>query len=166
MFGGFGRRQTRGAAVYDEVCQGRTRAQDPDRLSAEQSDQHVDLRLLAPRPTGSAGIAAPRLEGPSRPTRSVDLADRTAPPSAPSRRPMGRLLDGFTTRREAIFRGGTAASRVSLHELRTNTVGLLPPYWAKPNQRLEPITFLGSSLAISGNWPRCQKGHVARRHNA
>ena len=45
--------ENRSAALYDDICQARTRAEDPDRLLAEQPHEHIDLRLFAARTDGA-----------------------------------------------------------------------------------------------------------------
>ena len=62
--------QDRSAALHDDVRQGRARAEDPDRLPAEQPDQHVGLRVLTARATGSDGVDAARVAGVERLGRS------------------------------------------------------------------------------------------------
>ena len=56
------------------ICQARTRAQDPDRLSAEQPHEHFGLCLLATRASGSDRFHAARLERSERIARAVDVA--------------------------------------------------------------------------------------------
>ena len=94
--------------LHDHVRQGRARAEDPDRLPAEQPDEHVGLRVLAARPTGSDGVDAAGVAGVERRAGAVDAADRAAAIEAPQDRSVGRDTgrhhSACPTRRYARYR--------------------------------------------------------------
>src|SRR2546425_12532076 len=48
--------------VYGEIRESGARGQDPDRLPAQQPDEHVDCRLLDACEARGAGVGAARVE--------------------------------------------------------------------------------------------------------
>src|SRR5688500_8057160 len=92
-----GNRTYRPAAVHHDVCESGSRAEDPDRLPAEQQDQHVGLRVLAAGATGRAGFDASGLARVGRWAGAMDSADGAATIATPQAKgSLGGVLDGVT----------------------------------------------------------------------
>src|SRR6187399_571828 len=92
-----GHRAHRSAPLHDSVCQARTRAQHSDRLSAEQSYEHLGLCVLATRANRSAGIDPDCVGCAWQVAESVDVNDGAATSIATSCRSMGAILDDSST---------------------------------------------------------------------
>src|SRR4029079_16419749 len=71
-------RTSESARVYHEVPEGRSRAQDFDRLPAKQPNQHVGMCTVPTRAAGGDGVDAARLERVAGAVATLDVADRAA----------------------------------------------------------------------------------------
>lgn len=99
----------RPGALHQPFRQSRTGTADPDRLPAQQSDEHVGLGVLSARATRGDGVNAAGVESSERRAGAVDVADRAGAPQAPQDGPVGGILVRLATALEHIDQGTAAA---------------------------------------------------------